>query len=83
MTDQANEFQLRVKHLGREIEQLKLLESNLSYIECTVEVCLRNDLEFEGLKKSIPKNIREKIEYEATQLNLINRKQKVNSLMMS
>lgn len=73
-----SDFEERGKKLGREIETLKMKEPKLNYIECTVEVCEANEIEFESLKKLLPKNIQEKIEIEAMELNLLN--YKINTL---
>lgn len=68
----------KVKNIALEIERVKA-QSGLSYIEATVEVCERQDLEIENMKKVLPKNIKEKIELEASKLNLL--KYRVNTLI--
>ena len=76
MTD--SDFENKVRNLASEIERIKQ-NSDLGYIECVVEVCERLGLEVEDMKKALPKNIKEKIEHEALQLNLL--KYKVNRLV--
>ena len=44
MTD---EFERKVKNISEEIEALKAKDPTLNYIECTVEVCQKYDIEFE------------------------------------
>jgi phenylalanyl-tRNA synthetase beta subunit len=66
-----NEFEKRARSITEEIEKLKSREPCLSYIECTVEICERYDIEFETVKKVLAKNIQEKIEVEAMELNLL------------
>ena len=73
-----SEIANRVKNIAIEIEQVKK-ESGLSYIESTVEVCERFNLEIDNMKKVLPKNIKEKIELEASKLNLL--KYRINSLI--
>lgn len=73
-----SDFQFNVKDLAIEIEALRS-QTDLGYIECTVEICERYNLEIESMKKSLPKIIKEKIELEASELNLL--KYKVNSLL--
>ena len=65
------EFDKRAKNLTEEIESLKSASPTLSYIECTVEVCERLDIDMESIKKVLCKNIKEKIEIEAMELNLL------------
>jgi len=73
-----SEIQRRIKDLATEIENLKS-ETGLGYIECTVEVCERLGIEIETMKKVLPKNIKEKIELEASELNLL--KYKINKIL--
>lgn len=68
----------KVKDLATEIEILKV-RSGLGYIECTVEICQRFGIEIESVKRSLPKVIKEKIELEASELNLL--KYKLNKLV--
>lgn len=67
----SEEFKDKVKNISEEIEALKAKEPSLNYIECTVEVCEKYDVEFESLKKVLSKNIKEKIEQDALELNLL------------
>ena len=67
----TEEFEKKVKNLSEEIEALKAKEPSLNYIECTVEVCQKYDIDFDSLKKSLSKNIKEKIELDAMNLNLL------------
>ena len=66
-----DEFEQKVKNISNEIEALKAKEPTLNYIECTVEVCAKYDVDFDSLKKVLSKNIKEKIELDAMNLNLL------------
>ena len=55
------EFKDKIKNLSDEIEALKAKEPTLNYIECTVEICIRHDVDFDSLKKILNKNLKEKI----------------------
>lgn len=44
---------------------------NVGYIESAVAVCTENGIEFESLKRVLTKNIKEKIELEASDLRLL------------
>ena len=70
----ANDFDRKIKNITDEIEALKASDPNLTYIECTVEVCEKREMEYDSLKKVLSKNIKEKIEAEAMSLNLLNYK---------
>ena len=66
-----SEMTRRVKNLSEEIESLKKISPELNYIECTVEICERYNIEFESVKKALPKVIKEKIEADAMELNML------------
>jgi len=66
-----SEISKRIKNLSNEIESLKKLSPELNYIECTVEICERYGIEFESVKKALPKIIKEKIEADAMELNML------------
>ena len=69
-----DEFEQKVKNISNEIETLKAKEPSLNYIDCTVEICQKYDVDIESLKKVLSKNIKEKIEVDAMNLNLLNYK---------
>ena len=66
-----DEFEKKVKNISDEIEALKAKEPTLNYIECAVEICQRHDVDMDALKKVLSKNIKEKIEMDAMNLNLL------------
>jgi len=66
-----SEIQNKVKNLSTEIEKLKAKNPSLNYIDCTVEICQRYNIEFESLRKTLSKNIKEKMEIDAMNLNLL------------
>ena len=66
-----SEISKRIKNLSNEIESLKKLSPELNYIECTVEICERYGIELESVKKALPKIIKEKIEADAMELNML------------
>ncbi|MCG7944858.1 MAG: late promoter transcription accessory protein [Candidatus Thiodiazotropha taylori] len=57
--------------ISSQIENFKMQNPTVSYIECALEVCEQNDIEFESLKKALSKTLKEKIEFEANELNLL------------
>ena len=66
-----SEIQTKVRNVSKEIEKLKAKNPTLNYIECTVEICERYNLEYESLRKILSKNIKEKMEIDAMELNLL------------
>lgn len=63
-------FTLEFKDVSRLVEEYKV-KHRTSYIQSVVDVCVDNNIEFESLKKLLSKNIRDKIEVEASELNLL------------
>lgn len=78
MTLDDSEIRKRVKNIAIDIEKIKS-SSGLNYIDATVEVCERYNIEIEQMKKVLPKTIKEKIEADALELNLL--KYKVGKLV--
>jgi len=73
-----SDFQAKVKNLPKEIEEV-VASGDVNYIDAVVYVCEKYGLEVEGMKLMLPKNIKEKIEKDASDLNML--KYKVNSLV--
>lgn len=73
--NEPQDIELKLKDVSAMIEDFKV-QHQLTWIECTLEVCERNNIEFEVLKKSLSKNIKEKIEAEASSLRLLKYKHK-------
>ena len=71
MFTSESELTKKVKNISEEIETLKKRSPELNYIECTVEICERYGMEFESVKKALPKIIKEKIEADAMELNML------------
>lgn len=74
-----SDINVRVKNLGVEIEKIKASNPDLSYIDCTIEICTILNLDVEDMKRSLPKAIKEKIEAEALKKNLL--KYKLNTVL--
>lgn len=71
LNEMNEQFEQKAKKLSLEIEQLKSENPGLNYIECTVEVCKRYDVDMDSIKKVLCKTIKEKIELDAMELNLL------------
>ena len=58
---------------AQEIEQLVLDNKNMNYIDAIVHFCDQNSIDLESVPKLIPKPLKEKIKYEAQELNFLKR----------
>tara|TARA_S200002703_G_scaffold116210_1_gene101762 strand:+ start:196 stop:453 length:258 start_codon:yes stop_codon:yes gene_type:complete len=57
----------------QEIETLVQENSEMSYIDAIVHFCEKNNIEVESVPKLITKPLKEKIKYEAMELNFLKR----------
>ena len=55
------------------IESLVLENKDMNYIDAIVHFCDKNSLDLESVPKLIPKPLKEKIKYEAQELNFLKR----------
>ena len=56
---------------AEEIEKLVLVNADMNYIDAIVYFCEQNSLDLESVPKLIPKPLKEKIKYDAQQLNFM------------
>ncbi len=57
----------------QEIENVVTNNSNMSYIDAVVYFCEKNSIDVESVSKLISKPLKEKIKYEAMELNFLKR----------
>ena len=58
---------------AEQIESLVLENKDMNYIDAIVHFCDKNSLDLESVPKLIPKPLKEKIKYEASELNFLKR----------
>ena len=58
---------------AQEIESLVHTTEGMSYIDAIVHFCDQNNIDIESVPKLIPKPLKEKIKYEAQELNFLKR----------
>ena len=58
---------------AQEIETLVLENNDMNYIDAIVHFCEQNSLDLESVPKLISKPLKEKIKYDAQQLNFMKR----------
>ena len=56
---------------AEEIESLVLNNADMNYIDAIVFFCDKNSIDLESVPKLIPKPLKEKIKYDAQQLNFM------------
>ena len=55
------------------IEKLVLLNKDMNYIDAIIHFCDQNNIDVESVPKLISKPLKEKIKYEASELNFLKR----------
>ncbi len=58
---------------AHEIETLVQVNKDMNYIDAIVHFCEKNSIDVESVPKLIPKPLKEKIKYEASELNFLKR----------
>ena len=58
---------------AEEIESLVLNTEGMNYIDAIIYFCEQNTIDIESVPKLIPKPLKEKIKYEAQELNFLKR----------
>jgi hypothetical protein len=56
---------------AKEIENLVQNNDNMNYIDAIVNFCEQNNIDLESVPKLISKPLKEKLKYEATELNFL------------
>ena len=56
---------------AQEIETLVQVNENMNYIDAIIHFCEQNSIDIESVPKLIPKPLKEKIKYEAQELNFL------------
>ena len=63
---------LNKERFAEEIEKL-VIETGMNYIDSIVEYCVRNSVEIESVSKLMSKPLKEKLRFDATELNYLKR----------
>ena len=58
---------------AQEIETLVQVNKNMNYIDAIIHFCDQNSIDLESVPKLIPKPLKEKIKYQAQELNFLKR----------
>ena len=58
---------------AQEVETLVQVNKDMNYIDAIIHFCEKNSIDLESVPKLIPKPLKEKIKYEASELNFLKR----------
>lgn len=61
---------------AQEIESLVQTNPDMNYIDAIIDFCLRNNIDLESVPKLISKPLKEKIRYDAMELNFLKKTSK-------
>ena len=70
VNDELNKRFISKDKFASDIEEL-VLNSSMNYIDAIVQYCENNSIELDTIKKLISKPLREKIKYDAMELNFL------------
>ena len=58
---------------SQEVEKIAVTNADMNYIDAVLHLCDKNEIEVESVPKLISKPLKEKIKYEAQELNFLRR----------
>jgi len=61
------------QRFAEEIEKLVHNSKEMKYVDAIIHFCDKNSIDLESVPKLIPKPLKEKIKYEASELNFLKR----------
>ena len=67
---------------SQEVEKIAIHNSDMNYIDAIVHFCDQNNIDVESVPKLIPKPLKEKIKYEAQELNFIKKTSRAKLLLV-
>ena len=70
ITEELNKKFISKDKFAEEIEAL-VLRTDMNYIDAIVHYCEQNSIELDGISKLISKPLKEKLRYDATELNFL------------
>ena len=75
INETINEKFISKEKFAEEVEAL-VLRTKMNYIDAIVEYCTQNEIEIETVNKLISKPLKEKIKYDAVELNYLKKTSK-------
>lgn len=74
-----SDFGLSLKDIPMEIEKIVAF-GNISYIEATIHMCEKHNIEPESMRKILNKTLKEKIEAEASKSKMLKKEYRSNTV---
>ena len=73
MADNLEDKFMTAARFSQDVEKLVLNNSDMNYIDAIIFFCEKNNIDVESVPKLISKPLKEKIKYEAMELNFLKR----------
>ena len=67
---------------SQEVEKIAVTNSDMKYIDSVLHLCEKNEIEVESVPKLISKPLKEKLKYEAQQLNFMKKTSRAKLLLV-
>ena len=67
---------------SQEVEKIAVTNEDMTYIDSVLHLCDLNEIEVESVSKLISKPLKEKIKYEAMELNFIKKTSRAKLLLV-
>ena len=80
MADNLEDKFMTAARFSQDVEKLVLNNSDMNYIDAVLHYCEKNEIEIESVPKLISKPLKEKIKFDAENLNYMKKKSKAKML---
>ena len=67
---------------SHEVEKIAVTNSDMNYIDSVLHLCEKNEIEVESVSKLISKPLKEKLKYEAQQLNFMKKTSRAKLMLV-
>ena len=67
---------------SQEVEKIAVTNENMTYIDSVLHLCDLNEIEVESVSKLISKPLKEKLKYEAQQLNFMKKTSRAKLMLV-
>ncbi len=67
---------------SQEVEKIAITNEDMNYIDAVLHLCEQNEIEVESVPKLISKPLKEKLKYEAQQLNFMKKTSRAKLMLV-
>ena len=67
---------------SQEVEKIAVTNEDMNYIDSVLHLCEKNEIEVESVSKFISKPLKEKLKYEAQQLNFMKKTSRAKLMLV-